>query len=183
MKNSIYKVKGMFCNTCENRIQNCLLNIDGIKNVKASYTKEEVSIEYDESKVSIDLIKEKIDDLGYELILNKENMQNNNIQIISILVIILAIYLILNHLGWLNIFNIFPSIETTMSYGMLFIVGLLTSVHCIAMCGGINLSQSILNSKKDGKIIKSNLSYNIGRVISYTIIRRNSWTNWFNNII
>ncbi len=170
MKSSIYKVKGMFCNTCEDRIQKCLSSIDGIKNVKADYTKEEVSIEYDESKVHIDLLKEKIDDLGYELILNKENTQNNNIQIISILIIILAIYLIFNHLGWLNIFNIFPSIETTMSYGMLFIVGLLTSVHCIAMCGGINLSQSIINSKNNDKILKANLSYNIGRVISYTLI-------------
>lgn len=31
--------------------------------------------------------------------------------------------------------------DSKMSYGMLFIVGLLTSVHCIVMCGGINLSQ------------------------------------------
>lgn len=28
-----------------------------------------------------------------------------------------------------------------MSYGLLVVIGLLTSVHCVAMCGGINLSQ------------------------------------------
>lgn len=57
-----------------------------------------------------------------------------------------------------------------MSYGMLFIVGLLTSVHCIAMCGGINLSQSVNSVKNEGKILKSNVYYNLGRIISYTLI-------------
>lgn len=38
------------------------------------------------------------------------------------------------------------------------------------MCGGINLLQSVANSKNDNKIWKSNLYYNIGRVISYTAI-------------
>ena len=52
------------------------------------------------------------------------------------------------------------------SYGMLFIIGLLTSVHCIAMCGGINLSQSI---PRGGKIsFVPALRYNLGRVVSYT---------------
>ena len=93
-----------------------------------------------------------------------------NSQIIYILIILLAIYIIFKHLGWLNIFNIFPSVEIGMNYGMLFVIGLLTSVHCIAMCGGINLSQSVANSKTDNKIWKSNLYYNIGRVISYTTV-------------
>ena len=101
---------------------------------------------------------------------NSDNEEHNNIQIISILAIILATYIILNHLGLLNIFSFFPTIENTMNYGMLFVVGLLTSVHCIAMCGGINLSQSVINSKNSGKSIKSNLYYNLGRVISYTLI-------------
>jgi len=48
---------------------------------------------------------------------------------------------------------------------MLFIVGLLTSVHCVAMCGGINLSQTV---GKTG--IMSSILYNLGRVISYTVI-------------
>ena len=170
MIKNTFKVKGMFCNTCENRIQNRSSTIEGIKSVKADFIKEEVILEYDEEKVSLNLIKNTIDDLGYEMQLNKEKMPVNNWKVISILLIIVALYIIFNHLGWLNIFNIFPSVETTMSYGMLFVVGLLTSVHCIAMCGGINLSQSVINSKNNGKIIKSNLYYNIGRVISYIVI-------------
>ena len=66
-------------------------------------------------------------------------------------------------------FNFIPQINQNMSYGILFIVGLSTSLHCIAMCGGINLSQS-LNANKENSSIKPSLLYNFGRVVSYTLI-------------
>jgi sulfite exporter TauE/SafE len=47
---------------------------------------------------------------------------------------------------------------------MLFITGILTSIHCISMCGAINLAVST------GRSIKNPLLYNLGRVVSYTII-------------
>ena len=49
---------------------------------------------------------------------------------------------------------------------MLFVTGLLTSIHCISMCGAINLV-AVSSSKKG---IKSTLLYNLGRVVSYTLI-------------
>ena len=62
-----------------------------------------------------------------------------------------------------------------MGYGMLFVVGLLTSVHCIAMCGGINLSQCISQDGKCGAegrkaALWPTFLYNLGRVISYTAV-------------
>ena len=48
--------------------------------------------------------------------------------------------------------------NSEMGYIALFITGLLTSVHCVAMCGGINASCS-----------RHGIQYNIGRVISYTV--------------
>jgi sulfite exporter TauE/SafE len=61
-----------------------------------------------------------------------------------------------------------------MGYGILFVVGVLTSLHCIAMCGGINLSQCISykteNDNSKFSKFKPSLMYNTGRVISYTII-------------
>jgi sulfite exporter TauE/SafE/plastocyanin domain-containing protein len=63
---------------------------------------------------------------------------------------------------------------------MLFVIGLITSVHCIAMCGGINLSQTLKYSGEEkaakkyplitaGHLFPSIL-YNAGRVISYTLV-------------
>ncbi|NLM45344.1 MAG: heavy metal transporter, partial [Firmicutes bacterium] len=53
--------------------------------------------------------------------------------------------------------------------------GLLTSLHCLAMCGGINLSQCLsYNADNDtsGRLarLKPSLLYNGGRVVSYTMI-------------
>jgi hypothetical protein len=36
-----------------------------------------------------------------------------------------------------------PGVTQSMGYGMIFVVGLLTSLHCVAMCGGIVLSQGV----------------------------------------
>ena len=55
--------------------------------------------------------------------------------------------------------------DDSMGYGMLFVTGLLTSVHCVAMCGGIGLSQSLAGVKKTS--IAPMLHYQLGRVISY----------------
>lgn len=78
--------------------------------------------------------------------------------------------------GLFNLFNFFPQAEEGMGYGMLFLIGLLTSVHCVAMCGGINLSQCIPQAVKqtgqDSRLasLRPSMLYNLGRVISYTVI-------------
>ena len=98
-------------------------------------------------------------------------------QFIGIGIILFAAYVVIkNTIG----FNFLPNITQNMGYGLLFVVGLLTSLHCIAMCGGINLSQCV-NKNADLKIenpsitnkfraLKPSLLYNSGRVVSYTII-------------
>ena len=78
-----------------------------------------------------------------------------------------------------------PDLTGNAGYGLLFIIGLLTSFHCIGMCGGIVLSQTIgknedpsknLNDgqaalKKDKKAwVIPSVTYNLGRVLAYTFI-------------
>ena len=62
-----------------------------------------------------------------------------------------------------------PIIDNNITYGMLFLTGLLTSIHCISMCGSINLVASINNENK--RDYKRPILYNLGR-----IIRCISWT-------
>lgn len=66
MKETIIKVKGMVCNGCENRVKNALKNIDGINDVVADYTTGEVKITSN-NEVSEDTMKEKIEDIGFEI--------------------------------------------------------------------------------------------------------------------
>jgi sulfite exporter TauE/SafE len=62
---------------------------------------------------------------------------------VAMLIIIAAVYLVLQQFGVLNFLIPTNLAFVDMGYGLLFVIGLLTSVHCIAMCGGINMSQSL----------------------------------------
>jgi len=159
-------VKGMYCTNCERKVQEALLSLPGVQSADASFTDETVTVVYDGTQVSSRLMKQEIEKLGYETVSDSSRY----IQIVSILIILLALYVIASHLGWTRVFNIFPNIEASLDLGMLFVIGLLTSVHCIAMCGGINLTQSTMSAKGGEGVLRSNLAYNIGRVISYTVI-------------
>lgn len=159
-------VKGMFCTNCEKRVQKALLSLSGVHSADASFTEEIVTVVYDEKLVQSQRLKQEIEKLGYETVSDSSRY----VQIVSVLIILLASYVIASHLGWTRVFNIFPNIEASLSFGMLFVIGLLTSVHCIAMCGGINLTQSTMAAKGNRSILRSNLAYNSGRVVSYTVI-------------
>lgn len=64
MKELIIKVEGMVCGGCENRIQNALKTIDGVKIVVADHKKGIVTINLKEN-IEKQIIKEKIEDLGF----------------------------------------------------------------------------------------------------------------------
>lgn len=66
MKEAILKVQGMACEGCENRIQNALKNIEGIEKVVANHKEGTVTVTANETL--IDIIKEKIEDLGFEVL-------------------------------------------------------------------------------------------------------------------
>lgn len=59
-------VSGMVCGGCEKRVVNALSEIGGVKEVIADYKEGTVLIK-SETKISEDIIKEKIDDLGFEV--------------------------------------------------------------------------------------------------------------------
>lgn len=63
------KVSGMVCGGCEKRVVNALSTIDGVKEVMADHTNGTVLVKM-EKKIEKSILKEKIEDLGFEV---KEN--------------------------------------------------------------------------------------------------------------
>ena len=59
-------VNGMVCGGCEKRVVNSLSTIDGVKEVIANHNEGTVAIKSDE-KIDRNIIKEKIEDLGFEV--------------------------------------------------------------------------------------------------------------------
>lgn len=168
------RVEGMTCPSCELRIENKLKNIPGITEVTAKYVKQTVDITYNSENTNTTEIIKAIESLDYKVIKTQEKEEaNKKTSIKSILgigVIIFAVYLLIsNTIG----FNFIPEVNQNMGYGILFLIGILTSLHCVAMCGGINLSQCVsYKTEKDDKLskLKPAILYNAGRVVSYTII-------------
>ncbi len=166
----ILRIKGMTCGNCEDRIEIQLKKLEGIVKVKANYSTSEVAITYDASSVQLDAIIRTIERIDYKV---KDKLGNLPVtHLLGTGIIIFAIYMIIkNTIG----FNFIPSINQNMGYGILFVIGLSTSLHCIAMCGGINMTQCVSYKNPEGeksKItkLKPSIMYNTGRVMSYTII-------------
>ena len=67
MKKIILNVKGMVCNGCEKRVENALMNIEGVTKVNADYKKSRVTITTKE-EIEKKNFEKAIEDLGYEII-------------------------------------------------------------------------------------------------------------------
>jgi sulfite exporter TauE/SafE/copper chaperone CopZ len=181
LMNQTIQVNGMTCPSCELKIENHLKKIAGVKEAKACLAESTVNVTYDAGLVELEQLTAAITRLGYPVIPNPKTKGGDNkltiSQLLGVGVIIFALYWIIKSTVG---FNFIPQVDRSVGYGMLFVIGLLTSLHCIAMCGGINLSQCVrsntggqLNAEvKESKFakFKPSLLYNTGRVISYTII-------------
>ena len=62
----IIKVEGMMCEGCENRVQNVLSQIDGVEKVIANHKEGTVTVKAN-NELDKNIIKEKIEDIGYEV--------------------------------------------------------------------------------------------------------------------
>ena len=170
-------IGGMTCVNCQNKIEKALYNTDGVINANVSYNNAIADIVYDEEKISLKEITTVIERLDYEVISRKKAAGQDITNIVCMLVIIVSLYVMLQSIGILNLLVPSQLADTKMGYGMLLVIGLITSVHCIAMCGGINLSQCIPQitqgeSSDAGKLIlfRPTFAYNMGRVLSYTAV-------------
>ncbi|CAK8583425.1 copper chaperone CopZ (plasmid) [Priestia megaterium] len=60
-------VKGMSCGHCVKSIEGSVGELNGVQHVEVNLNEAKVSVEFDQNKVSLESIKEAIDDQGYEV--------------------------------------------------------------------------------------------------------------------
>ena len=137
------KIDGIHCEHCIEVITSELLNNKNIKNVTIKNNIAHITYENKlTNKEIINTIK-RIDYFTKEEYIS-DNLKNidSKIQLkefIIIVVILFALWFLINKLFGYNIFNVIPNIDSSITYEMLFVTGILTSIHCISMCGAINL--------------------------------------------
>lgn len=67
MQKEILSVLGMSCSHCEKAVTNALTELNGVSSVAVDLQGASVTVEYDDSKISVDAIKAEIIDTGYEV--------------------------------------------------------------------------------------------------------------------
>lgn len=157
--------EGMVCTSCERRIEKAVKALNGIVSVKANAPSGRVAVEYDRQKTGPVTIKEAIENAGYPI----REKGGASLAIGAGIGLLLAALYLLAGMG--GLFSFIPEIGANAGYAALFAVGLLTSVHCVAMCGGIAISQSVsLTAGERFSRLRPGLLYNAGRAVSYTAI-------------
>ena len=173
MKHKKLYVGGMTCINCQTRIASALNDRSGITEISVSYETDTAEFSYDPSKISLEQIIEIIENHGYEASTQNTSKQKVILNTAREIAIIAVLFFLLQHFGILNRLVPDSLADSEMGYGMLFVIGLITSVHCIAMCGGINLSQTLqkdTSTELSRIMFRNTLEYNVGRVVSYTAI-------------
>jgi sulfite exporter TauE/SafE/copper chaperone CopZ len=174
IKSSKLQIGGMTCTACPIRIEKALRRAAGVLDARVNYAEETLDISSDEAVLTRKDIEAIIHVLGYTVLADRTPRADPR-RAAGILIILFAAYMLLKQFGLTDVFNIFPAAEVGIGYGMLFVIGLLTSLHCVAMCGGINLSQCIppvRGAVSGGRAaaLRPSLLYNLGRVVSYTVV-------------
>ncbi|WP_367566639.1 sulfite exporter TauE/SafE family protein [Lacrimispora sp.] len=176
LKTKKLRIGGMTCVNCQNKIEKKLKNTAGIEHVEVSYNAGTAAITYDTDIISYKSIVELIEKLDYMVLEGNGKQESGSSRAIGLVLIIISLYMMLEQFGFLNLMAPSQLAEANMSYGMLFVIGLVTSVHCVAMCGGINLSQCMPKGEEGNgeqgrfSALRPTFLYNLGRVISYTAV-------------
>jgi len=165
--NKTFRAEGMMCNNCERIITEQVEKLEGVKLIDIDYATEEVVLTYDTNKIKFNSIKKAIESKGY--ICDEDiGAKNTSKQgwILGVMGLLIVGYFALQFLETIEL----PQISTSMSYGLLFLVGLLTGLHCVSMCGGFVVSYSTKGIKDGKKPHELHFAYGLGKTLSYTII-------------
>ncbi len=63
-----FNVEGMSCSHCENSVKKAVGALNGVGNVTVDLKTKKVTIEFDPAKVNVDMIKDAIEDQGYDVV-------------------------------------------------------------------------------------------------------------------
>lgn len=67
MTNVTLNVKGMSCGHCVKAVEGSVGKLDGVSSVKVNLEDGTVAVDFNDGKVTLDAIKETIDDQGYDV--------------------------------------------------------------------------------------------------------------------
>lgn len=176
------KVHGMHCASCEVLIEQKFKNVLGIEKVQINHSTGIATL-ICSREPNIQKLNNLVSKEGYHVsswqdrdekiptIITQKNTAIDYLQMGWIFLVIVSIYFILKQ------FDFLPSISINenMSYGLIFLIGLVAAVSsCIAVVGGLLLALSEKYNQSHPNLtgiekFKPHIYFNIGRVLGYTV--------------
>jgi sulfite exporter TauE/SafE/copper chaperone CopZ len=162
-------VIGMQCAGCEAIIEEALAKCEGVESVKVSYANAKVEVCFDVNKLEITQIHKIIEDSGYKVELSVAVKKRSWLKIALSLIALAGIIAIMvfSRKIW-HQFSL-PEIDSQLSDGMIFVVGLITGLHCIGMCGGFVINYTAKDTEQGQSSYLSHFLYGIGKTLSYAM--------------
>lgn len=78
LKTYSFKVEGMTCSACANRVERVTKKANGVYSSAVNFASERVNITFDENKIKVKDIKEIVEKAGYKLIIDEKKEDNKN---------------------------------------------------------------------------------------------------------
>ena len=172
------QVEGMSCAGCKAKIEAEVRELPGVKSIRVEYGTGEGVVKFDASQVSQKHIFKAIAALGYPV--KRATVQTRPATSLTarygrwivaavVLALFVLAYVVVQRLGLLQLLARLN--EHNLSYGLIFVIGLLASFHCVGMCGGLVVTYTARQQAQgegSSSAVSSHLLYNLGRVVSYT---------------
>ena len=171
-------IEGTHCAACKARIEAQIGRLEGVKRINVDYATGTCAVEFDDSMIYQDKIAKAIEKLGYQVEERGEPAPEQK-RLLSqrlivggaLLALLFAGYFLIQKSGGLELLSKLN--EGNLGYGLIFAIGLLASLHCVGMCGGLVVTYtagSYAANDQPNKSLFPHLQYNLGRVISYTSV-------------
>ena len=159
MKKESLSIEGMTCKSCVEKVTHAIKSVSGVSGVNVSLTGQKATFELSGRSGTLADIIQAIEKAGYGA---QERRGFDWFYIWGF--VGLAVIMMLSS----RLRNLAPSF-TGANYGLVFVIGLFTSVHCVGMCGGITLSQ--VSRGQSFRLRSFSLAqYHMGRILSYTLV-------------
>lgn len=193
IKEQSLDITGMHCESCSQIIEKKLKETKGILHAEADYVTGTCLVRFDDSKASFGSIRDALESINYGCA-PKEGEATEETEdsieahgelgpksrksswfarykkITGIFSGVLGFFIFGYFVVRFGDGTALPEMSRGLSYGLLFLVGLMTGFHCVSMCGGFVVGYTAKAAKSGRNAYRGHLMYGLGKTISYTVI-------------
>ncbi len=162
----ILSVAGMQCAGCETIIEDTLAALPGIRQAKADYATGRLAASYDPGQTTVNHITRALAAKGYQASLPDAPKAAWLSRLGYLLLPFAAVGLLLSVKAAWRALDL-PQLDARASDGMALLVGLVSSLHCIGMCGSFVIGYSSEDARWGRSPWRSHLAYGAGKTLSY----------------